>query len=118
FALATFVANLYGWYRDRVSEQIAALFYAGGALAVVYAGDLLSMLLAWEVMAVASAILVFGGGGSAAIAAGQRYLLVHLASGALMLVGVAGVVASGGGLAFDSLAGAGWISHVLLIALC
>ncbi len=62
FAVAALLANVYGWYRDRVGEQVAALLYAGGGLAVVFAGDLLSMLVAWE----------SHGGGSSAISGVRR----------------------------------------------
>lgn len=118
FALAATTANLYGWHRSRVSEQMAALLYAGGGLAVVFAGDLLSMLFAWEVMAVASAILVFGGGAAGSIAAGQRYLIVHLFAGSLLLIGVAGILAEGGGIAFDALSGGRWPAWAILASLC
>jgi multicomponent Na+:H+ antiporter subunit D len=118
FALAATAANLYGWYRERTGEQVAALLYAGGGMAVVYAGDLLSVLMAWEVMAVASAVLVFGGRGPNAVAAGQRYLLVHLAAGSLMLLGVAAALAAGEPIAFDGLAGGHWSSYAILAALC
>lgn len=118
FALAAVVANLYGWYRERCGEQIAALLYASGAMAVVYAGDLLSMLVAWEIMAVASAVLVFKGQSAAAIAAGQRYLLMHLAAGGVMLLGVAGVLADDGAIGFGRLASGGWATYAILAALC
>lgn len=118
FALAAVAANLYAWYREDCSEQIAALLYAGGAMAVVYAGDLLSMLVAWEIMAVASAVLVFRGRTATAIAAGQRYLLMHLAAGGVMLLGVAGVLAGDGAIGFERFAGGDWATYAILAALC
>lgn len=118
FAVAATAANLYGWYRERASEQIAALVYAGGGMAVVYAGDLLSMLIAWEVMAVASAVLVFAGRAPRAVAAGQRYLLVHLAAGSLLLLGIGAMLAAGQPIAFDALAAGHWPYYAILAALC
>ncbi len=118
FASAAVLANLYGWYRERAGEQVSALLYAGGGLAVVYAGDLLSLLVAWELMAIASAVLVFAGGWPKSIAAGQRYLLVHLAAGSLLLIGVAGWLNGGEAIAFDHLGGRGWPSQVILAAFC
>jgi multicomponent Na+:H+ antiporter subunit D len=118
FGVAAFAANLYGWHRKRTSEQVAALLYVGGGMGVVFAGDLLSFLTFWEVMAVASALLVFGGGRPASPPAGQRYLLVHLAAGGLMLVGVLLVAENTGTTNFDALGGTGWGGTLILLALC
>jgi len=118
FAVAALLANVYGWHRTRASEQVAALLYVGGALAVVFAGDLVSMLVAWEVMAVASAILVFAGGQRGSSAAGQRYLMVHLGAGAILLIGVLLVIDATGSTRFDALGGAGWGGGLILAALC
>jgi multicomponent Na+:H+ antiporter subunit D len=118
FAVAATAANLYGWHRDRVGEQVAALLYAGGGMAVVFAGDFLSMLVAWEVMAVASALLVFGGNNPDSVPAGQRYLLVHLAAGSLMLLGLAGMLADGAPIALRSLSDGNWYSYLILLAFC
>ena len=118
FAVAALAANIYGWHRQRVSEQAAASLYAGGGIAVVFAGDLLSMLVAWEVMAVASAILVFGGGNEHSIGAGQRYLLVHLVAGGLLLLGIAGILAGGGSLEFGALRADDWPTYAILAAFC
>jgi multicomponent Na+:H+ antiporter subunit D len=118
FSVASLLANIYGWYRSRASEQIAALLYAGGGLAVVFSGDLVSMLVAWEIMAVASAVLVFAGGARDSTAAGQRYLMVHLAAGALLLVGVLIVVTTGGATTFGALAASEWGGGLILLAFC
>ncbi len=118
FAGAATAANLYGWHRTRIAEQAAALIYAGGGMAVVFAGDLFTMLVAWEVMAVSSALLVFLGGTPGATAAAQRYLLVHLVAGGLLLLGIGGHVAANGGLAFDAIPLNGWPGWALLAALC
>jgi len=118
FALAATAANLYGWHRTRTAEQVAALLYAGGGMAVVLAGDLLTALVAWEVMAVASAVLVFDRRSARAVAAGQRYLLVHLAAGSLFLLGVVGLLSGGQGIEFGALADLGWPAWAILASLC
>ncbi len=118
FSLAATAANLYGWHRQRASEQIAALLYAGGGMAVVFAGDLISVLFAWEVMAVASTVLVLGSGAPGAVAAGQRYLLIHLVAGSLLLIGIAGILSDGGEIAFGALARGGWPAYAILASLC
>jgi multicomponent Na+:H+ antiporter subunit D len=66
---------------------------------VILAGDLVTLFGFWEVMAVASAIVIWTAGGSA-IAAGQRYILVHLLGGVLLMAGVVGQIVDTGSLAF------------------
>jgi len=53
FAAFLFAAHLRGWY-----EHVAALFYIGASLGAVFAGDLISLYLFWEIMAVASTFLI------------------------------------------------------------
>lgn len=118
FAAAAAAANLYGWHRDSVREQVAALIYGGGGLGVVFAGDLISMLFAWEIMAVASAVLVFGGGRAGSTAAGQRYLIAHVVAGSLLVFGIGGILAAGADVRFDSLSGGGWPAYAILLGLC
>jgi multicomponent Na+:H+ antiporter subunit D len=42
-----------------LGQQVAALLYGAGALGVTFAGDFLTLLVFWELMAVASAWLIF-----------------------------------------------------------
>ena len=72
--------------------------YAGGAIGVAFAGDLITLFLFWEVMAVCATMVVWLGG-PRAHGAGQRYIVIHVLSGILMLAGIAGQVAATGSLA-------------------
>lgn len=117
FVLIGFLANLYGWQRTRTGEQAAGLTYLGGGLMVVFAGDLVTLLVAWETTAVAATFVVLAGRTPAALRAGLRYLLVHLAAGGALLLGVLEAIAADAPLAFGPLGsspGAAWI----LLALC
>ncbi|MDG5761724.1 proton-conducting transporter membrane subunit [Natronococcus sp. A-GB1] len=67
---------------------LLALAYAGTSLWTVFVGDWLALALGWELMAVASTLLVWYHGGEA-VRAGYRYALVHAVGGGLLLVGVA-----------------------------
>ena len=67
---------------------MAAYLYVGSALGVVFAGDWFTLLVSWEIMAFASAYLIFAAGGKAAIAAGFRYLMVHVTGGVLLFGGI------------------------------
>ncbi len=65
-----------------------ALVYIGAALWGVFAGDWLSLLVSWELMAIASTLLVWFHGGDA-VRIGFRYALVHAIGGALFAAGLA-----------------------------
>ena len=117
FLLVSVAANLYGWHRSNTVEQVAGLLYAAGGLAVVFAGDLVTMLIACEIMAVSSTLLVFVPGGDS-LRAGQRYLMVHLAAGGVMLLGVLLVILETGSVHFGNLRDAGIGAAFILVALC
>ena len=96
--------------RDR-AQQTAALAYLGSALGVVLAGDLLTLIVFWEAMAIASMFLIMNGGRPNSRAAAQRYLYVHIVGGSLLVAGILWHVGDTGSLAlgsFDQNA-AGWL---------
>lgn len=99
FALVGFLAGLYAFHERSLGQQMAALLYGAGALGVTFAGDWLTLFVAWELMAVASTVLVWARRTPEAERAGGRYLLVHLAGGSVLLAGIALQVAGSGALA-------------------
>jgi multicomponent Na+:H+ antiporter subunit D len=70
------------------SHLTIAIAYVAASLWTVFVGDWLSLALGWELMAIASTLLVWYRGGEA-VRAGYRYALVHAVGGGLLLVGVA-----------------------------
>ena len=88
FAIITFLAMLYAAAFARPSLHLFALLYAGTSLGAVFAGDVVSLLIFWEAMAITSTFLVWEHGG-AAVGAGFRYLLFHALGGALLAGGLA-----------------------------
>jgi multicomponent Na+:H+ antiporter subunit D len=103
FTIAAFLNGVYSWHVRRGIEQPAALIYAGSALAAIFAGDLLSLFIFWELSAVASVLVIWAGGTPGAYRAGMRYLAVQLASGMLLAAGAALRYAEIGSLAFDAI---------------
>jgi multicomponent Na+:H+ antiporter subunit D len=101
FTIAAFLNALYSWHQRDGMEQPAALVYAGAALAGIFAGDLLTLFIFWELSAIASALVIWAGGSPKAYGAGMRYLAVQLASGMLLAAGAALRYADTGSLAFD-----------------
>jgi multicomponent Na+:H+ antiporter subunit D len=69
FALMTFVGGLYAFRQARWYELAAGFAYAAGAIGVCFAGDLITMFLFWELMALFSIVIVWCGGTPGARAA-------------------------------------------------
>ena len=88
FILVTLIANTFALHNKKGAEATASNLYAGGALGVVFAGDWLTFILFWELLAVASVFLIWLQGTAQSRAAGFRYLLVHFLGGNLLLAGI------------------------------
>jgi multicomponent Na+:H+ antiporter subunit D len=88
FHIATFLGILFSLHvQDRLQHSMGVV-YAGCALGVIFAGDLLTVFLFWEGMAVSSVFLIWARRTARSTAAGLRYLLVQLVSGLLLLGGI------------------------------
>ena len=112
FHLALLLGAIYALRVRDTMQHVATLTYAGSALGAVFAGDLITLFIYWEGMALASAILVWANRTSAARAAGMRYLVLQLASGLLLLAGTAMIYQASGSIEFDLIGAhslAGWL---------
>jgi multicomponent Na+:H+ antiporter subunit D len=79
---------LYSYASDAENRQTAfALGYVGTSLGAVFAGDWLTMVFFWELMAVTSTLLVWDYGGEA-VRAGFRYAIYHGLGGSLLMAAV------------------------------
>ena len=103
FSIMAFIGMMYALHVEDDWQHVAALTYAGSALGVTFAGDLLSLYVFWELMAVSSALLVFRCRERPAVAAGFRYLLVHIFGGLILLAGIVLHWSRTGSLAFGNL---------------
>jgi multicomponent Na+:H+ antiporter subunit D len=103
FAIMAFGGGLYALNQRNTAELMAAFFYAGTAMGVVFAGDLISVFMFWELMAIGSTLVVWTGGGGAA-SAGMRYAVIHLLGGVLLMAGIAGHVGTTGSITFSAMA--------------
>jgi multicomponent Na+:H+ antiporter subunit D len=88
FHLISFIAILYALHVKDDLQHVAGLVYAGSALGVVFAGDLFSFFVFWEMLTVSSIFLIWARRTRAAQGAGFRYLLVHAAGGLCLLAGI------------------------------
>ena len=88
FGLIGAAAVLYSYSSNAQNQQTAfALGYVGTSLGAVFAGDWLTMVFFWELMAVTSTLLVWDYGGEA-IRAGFRYAFYHGLGGSLLMAAV------------------------------
>ena len=102
FAIMAFGGGLFALNQERVVELSAAFVYAGSAIGVSFAGDLITLFVFWEVMALASTIVVWSAG-EKAFGAGMRYVSIHLLGGVLLMIGVIGEVATTGSVEFTAM---------------
>ena len=114
FTLTAFSALLYGLKGKNLIEPLSALMYMGSALGVVFAGDLITLYFYWEAMAVTSAFLVIASRTKSALAAGKRYILVHVIGGLILLAGIVLTIGQTGDISFNALI-APSAGHILIL---
>jgi len=113
FAIMALGGGLFALNQARILELVAAFVYGGAAIGAVMAGDLISLFVFWEVMAVGSTVVVWSAG-TTAYGAGMRYALMHLFGGVLLMAGIAGQVAETGSVTFAAMHADGWARWLIL----
>ncbi|HIV80233.1 MAG TPA: hypothetical protein IAB13_04655 [Candidatus Avanaerovorax faecigallinarum] len=88
FAVIGVIGSVYSMDKGRRGEKAASAVYAGSALMTVFAGNMLTFIIFWEVMAIASIYMVFQGNGPDARRSSYRYMVMHLFGGNMLLAGV------------------------------
>lgn len=117
FAIMVFVGGLYSFRIAKWYELAAAFAYAAGAIGVCFAGDLITMFLYWELMAIFSTIVVWCGGTPGARAAGIRYAIMHLLGGVVLKVGIEGVVVGTGSIQIQPMLATDFNTWMILIGI-
>jgi multicomponent Na+:H+ antiporter subunit D len=87
FHIAAFLSVIFALRVKEAGEHVAALSYAGAAIAAAFAGDLITLFVYWELTAITSVFLVWARKTESAYRAGMRYLVIQVASGVLLLAG-------------------------------
>lgn len=88
FHIAALVAGIYSFHVRDPWQVSMALFYAASAVGVAFAGDMLSLFLWWEGLAITSVFQIWGRKTKTAEDSGFRYLFFHISSGLLLLFGI------------------------------
>ncbi|VAW85360.1 Na(+) H(+) antiporter subunit A [hydrothermal vent metagenome] len=116
FCLASFIASIYAWHVKDSTQQLAGLIYAGAAIGAVFAGDLITLFIFWELLALSSVFLVWARGTERAFSAGLRYLIFQVASGVFLLAGALIHYHNTGSLVFDHIGLEGLAAWLIFIA--
>lgn len=112
FHIASFLAIVYALHVRDTTQQVAGLLYTGSALGAVFSGDLISLFIFWEGLALSSVFLIWASRSQRATGAGMRYLLFQVTSGVLLLAGALMHYDETGSIAFNFIgtdSAAGWI---------
>ena len=116
FHIGAFIGIVFSLHSKDRSQHVAALLYAGSALGAVFAGDLLTLFLFWEMLALTSVFLIFARRTERAYGAGIRYLVIQVISGVLLLAGALMIYHQSGSLSFGHIGLNGAASVLIFIA--
>ncbi len=103
FFIAVFLNVIYGLHQRDTMQEVAGLVYPGAAIGAVFAGDLITLFIFWELTAISSVFLIWARRTERAYRAGMRYLIVQVGSGVILLAGVILHLRATGSIAFDNL---------------
>lgn len=103
FHIAALIGAIFALHEKDPLQQAAALVYAGSAMGAVFAGDLISLFVFWELLALSSVFLIWARRTHRAYAAGVRYLIYQLLSGVVLLAGVVLHIYSSGESTFTAM---------------
>ncbi|WP_432473402.1 Na(+)/H(+) antiporter subunit D [Amphritea sp. HPY] len=88
FHIASLIAVIYALHVKDTIQHVAGLAYAASAVGAVFAGDLLTLFVFWELLALTSVFLIWARRTDRAYSSGVRYLIIQVLSGVLLLVGL------------------------------
>lgn len=88
FHIASFIAIVYALHVKDTVQHVAGLAYAASAVGAVFAGDLLTLFVFWELLALTSVFLIWARRTDRAYSSGMRYLIIQVLSGVLLLAGL------------------------------
>ena len=105
FVIMGFLGGVYSFHVKDKLQQVASLLYVGSSLGVVFAGDLFTLLIFWEIMAVSSVCLIWARRRPESSRAGFRYIMVHIFGGSILMAGIILHFAQTGSILFNHFGG-------------
>ena len=101
FHIAAFLAIVFSLHLRDTLQHVAGLLYAGSAIGAAFAGDLITLFVFWELLAISSVFLIWARRTPRATTAGFRYLIVQVLSGLVLLAGILIHVSRTGSITFE-----------------
>jgi multicomponent Na+:H+ antiporter subunit D len=117
FHLAAFIGFVFALHVDDRVQQVASILYPGSALGAVFAGDMATLFVFWELLALTSVFLILAQRTERAYRASMRYLLMQVTSGLILLAGVIIRVGETGSIEFGYIGLAGLSSALIFLAM-
>ncbi len=126
FTIMAAIGMIYGLHVRHDGHHIAAYLYTGSALGAVFAGDLFTLFIFWEIMAFSSVFLIWYGGkglgdtgnsisSENASDAGFRYLMMHIFGGVCLLGGILIYAVQSNSIAFNAISPSGLGGMLILL---
>jgi len=112
FHLAALLGIIFSLHLKDTTQHVSGLLYAGSALGAVFAGDMITLFIFWELLAITSVFLILARRSERSFDAAMRYLIIQVLSGVILLAGVIIHAYQTGSIAFEyiGLQGlAGWL---------
>ncbi|WEK52537.1 MAG: proton-conducting transporter membrane subunit [Candidatus Kaistia colombiensis] len=100
FGIAAIAGALFGVTQPSATEKAAALLYAGAAQGIAFAGDLVTLFVFWEILAIGSTLVIWSNGHARA---GLRYALIHVLGGVLLFAGISAEISGSGNVALHAM---------------
>jgi multicomponent Na+:H+ antiporter subunit D len=101
FHLAALLGAIYSLHVRDTVQHVAGMLYVGSSIGAVFAGDLITLFIFWEMTAITSVFLILARRTEQAQKSAIRYLVIQVLSGMILLAGVLTRVHDTGSIAFD-----------------
>ena len=103
FHIAAFLGVVYALHVKDNVQQVMSLVYAGAGISALFAGDLVTLFVYWELTAISSVFLIWASRTTRSFRVGMRYLIIQVGSGVILLAGIVLHYRDGGSLSFGHL---------------
>ena len=120
FAIIATIGAIYGMHVEDRGHFVCASLYVAGGFGCVFAGDLLTVFLFWELMSIGSTFLIWQARTQESVGAGFRYFLYHTVGGLFLLGGLLLKYKATGSFVFDGVnpADAQYYDWLILAGFC
>ena len=116
FHLAAFIGIIFSLHLRDTVQHVSGLLYAGSALGAVFAGDLITLFVFWELLAITSVFLILARRTERANRAALRYLIIQVLSGVILLSGALVIAHETGSIEFGYIGLNGLGSWLIFLA--